>query len=545
MEKITITIIVILAIIQNANAQSHIETFIFCDRAFTIQCEPTIETAIKTTIKEKDSILNTYYTYTNNTEIFAKDFLTHFNKISSLSDSCKNKYDEILIFGRELLKNYLTSILNTAPVAGTLIVKDSVSIWMAGMVGGKWEGSLHFSQKRKVLRLQAEINDGYLENIIAYIKIDDGIFKFTLPIPVGITSEENFKKFSKQFLYELKSPPYPITDKSKKRYLPYHSQYSIILGDILDYNYQLEPKRRNYSPKDTVLDMLGGTSVALHKEETKKIFEAQIYSDFEGLNAQKPNGLIQADFSKRIGVNAVQFLPWRFLYPLLGTCGYFQYIAPVASINKIEANNKYLVLSNLDMLRANPGKTDVSKFDTNYHRYANILSLYQYQWISAGTDLNLLYFNNHDLKYEIYLNVGARMGLSAVSDSITTENDDRKIVTTGLVNNYSVSAIQFYPEVRLNFLPEERVSFSLSQKWLYFKTLSPSVQQASFKKDNPEAMYPKSSGRIGISELLIGVRTNPNSRMFGRARLNWELGNAKNNFVQFQVGYSTYILGNR
>ncbi|SDD37292.1 hypothetical protein [Niabella drilacis] len=545
MKKLFVITAFTFTVIQSANSQSYTETFIVCDRALTIQCEPTLETAIKTSIKQNDSILSSYYTWTTNTEVFAKNFLTHIKGITSLEDSCKTKDNEMLIFGRELLKNYLTNMLNTAPVAGTLIVNDSVYVWNAGIIDGRWRSKRKFTSRKKVLRLQAEINDGYLENIVAYIKIGTGTYKFTLPIPAGITSEENFKKFSRQSLFELKSPPYPITKKSKNRYSSDQVQYSIVLEDLLDYNYMLGPKRRDYSPKDTVLDMLGGTSVALHKEETKKLFEAQIYSDFEGLNAEKPNGLIQAEMSKRININSVQRLPLRFIYPTLGTWGYFQYIAPVASVNKVEANNKYLVLSDLDMFIEAAGETGSSTFDTNYHRYADVLSLYQHQWISAGTDWNLVYFNNHNLKYEVYLNVGGRFGLSAVSDSLTLKNNEGKLLKTGLVNNYSVSTLQFYPEIKLNFLPEERVCFSLSQKWVYFKTLSPTILQTSFKNNNPELMYPKSSSILGVSELAMGIRTNPNSRLFGRVRFNWETGNARSNFMQFQVGYATYILGNK
>lgn len=533
-------------IIFTTNAQSYIETFIFCDRAFTIKCEPTYEKSIKTTIKENSSILVSYSTWSENTEIFAQNFLHHFLKVPDLTDECKNKKEEILVFGREFLKNYLKQIPSVATVAGILRVQNSVSLYKTGTVKGKWTPKRSFG-KYKVLRLQTEIHNGYLENIIAYLDIDSHIFKFTLPYPAGITSEENFKKFKTKYLYQLESSPYEIKEKKtdSKKDGSEIEQYSILLGDLLDYNYALGQERRDYSPKDTAIDILGDFSLALHKEETKKILEAQIYSDFEGLNAEKPNGLVQAEITKRININTVQRLPLGFLYPLLGSWGAFQYIAPVASINKIEANNKYLVLSNLDMLRTAPGKTDISAFDSAYHRHANTLALYQHQWISAGVDLNLLYFNNHSLKYEIYLNIGGRFGLSAVCDSLTANNEKGKIATTGLVNNYSASTVQWYPEVRFNFLPEERVSFSISQKLVHFKTLSPVIQQITFKEDNPEVVHPKSSGRFGVSELLIGIRTNPNSRLFGRVRFNWEQGNAKNNFAQFQVGYSTYILGNK
>jgi hypothetical protein len=173
-----------------------------------------------------------------------------------------------------------------------------------------------------------------------------------------------------------------------------------------------------------------------------------------------------------------------------------------------------------------------------------IITGIQYQWLSTGTDLNLFYINNHERKFNIYVNAGFRLGFTEITDSLTSVSSSG-ITKTGLLNQYSVSTIQAYPEIRINFFPEERFNLSLSHKWVYFKPLSPTVQLVSFDKNNPLKISPKSDTWLNISELLMAIQVNPNSKLFGKIQFNWEAGNMKNNFSQIQVGYSTYILGNK
>ena len=372
----------------------------------------------------------------------------------------------------------------------------------------------------KVVRFQAEINDGYMEKIVAYIGNTNKVGKFTLPFPVGMTSVNNFKKYIQTRLYEFKSSPFVGSKDSTK------PNYFIYLGELIDYDFYLGLRRRDYSSKDTTFDIEGGTSLTLHKEDTKKLFEAQIFSDFQGLNETNPNGLIQTEINKRININSIQYLSKKHLYWFFGSYGYFQYISPTISLYKLEQHNKRLLLSDLDSVRLNPQETDTAKFSKNYHRYANGLDLYQYQWFSAGTDVNLFYINNHELKYNIYFNIGARLGFTGVSDFLTTINSST-IKKTGFIHEYTVTSFQAYPEIRINFLPEERFNFSLSHKWIYYKLLSPTVQLAAFDPNIFLKLYYKASTWINTSELLMTIQMNPktNIKVFGRIRFNWETGN--------------------
>jgi hypothetical protein len=521
-------------------AQSHTESFTTCGKTFTIKCEAQVDNSIKVSVTDgiTDSSKVQYYIWTNDMEVFATIFQQRFSGSAGVADSCKtSEQKNWLAYGRKLLVNYLTSLQNTSPNAGIFKLQDSVILHEYYFDKNNKRQEAGTLKKYKVARLQAEINDGYLENIVAYISKDKKVMRFILPYPVGMSSVNNFKKYDSTELYNFQASPFKMRKADPARSF-------IKLGELIEYDYFLGVQRRDYSPKDTLLDMQGGTSSTLHKEETKKLFEAHIFSDFQGLNESKPNGLIQAELNKRININTVQHLSPRPLYWLFGSFGYFQYIAPVVTVSKIEQHNKRLSLSDLDSVRLNPGATDTSLFNKNYHRFANALNLYQYQWFSAGTDLNLFYINNHERKYNIYLNVGLRLGFTEVSDSLTSIGSSG-ITKTGLLNQYTVNTIQAYPEIRINFFPEERFNFSLSHKWVYFKPLGPNVQLVSYDKNNSSKIYPKTSSWLNMSELLMTIQVNPNSKLFGQVRFNWEAGNMKNNFSQIQVGYSTYILGNK
>jgi hypothetical protein len=546
--KIIISIAILFFSI-NLQGQSHTESYITHNRAFKINCEAQTNTSIKVSIfknDSSDSLLVTYPVFTDNMEIFAGLFQLNISSTIRADstiparDSATRVRDSSnwLVFGRDLLRRYQNSLVNTSPLAGVFKISDSVSFhkFYSGP-GNKRLEIINTVNKYKVVRFQAEINDGYLENCIASISNGRDIIKYIIPYPIGMSSINNFNKYADVRLYPLDSNMSPHLPN-----VPKHIYIS--LGELIKYNYELGVKRRDYSPKDTSFSMEGGTSLNLHKEETKKLFEAHIFTDFQGLNETKPNGLIQTEISKRININTVQHLPFKFLYPVTGSYGYLQHITPSISITKLEQHNKNLSLSDLDSVRLNPGLTDTSKFAKNYNRFSDALNMYQHQRMAVGADINLLYFNKHELKYNVYFNLGFRLGFTDVTDSLTKPTGT-SFSKTGFSKQFSTSFILAYPEIKMIFLPEERFNFSLSHKWVYFKPISPDIQFVSYDKENTSVISPKTNSWLNISELLMTIQVNPNSKLFGRARLIWEAGNVKNNFSQIQLGYSTYILGNK
>ena len=374
MSKLLLFTIFFFIITSCATAQSHIENFTICGRTFTIKCEAQIDNSIRVSVADginKDSIRVVYEIRTNDMEIFAKFFQINFSDSMRVADTAcvRSEKDKLLTYGRELLRRYETSLQNTVPKAGTFKLQDSVGLEKYFIQpNGKIDTSVSVD-KYKVARLQAEINDGYLENIVLSLTSKGKVKTFTLPFPLGMSSVSNFKKYFFRKLYQLNSSPFVISND------PANPDFLIKLSDVIDYDYYLGIKRRDYSPKDTIIDIQGGTSLTLHKEETKKLFEAHIFTDFQGLNENNPNGLIQTEISKRVNTNTIQYLSKRWMYWFFGSYGYLQYVAPSVSLLKLEKHNKRITLLDLDSVRIKPGETDTSKFNRNYHRYANALDL--------------------------------------------------------------------------------------------------------------------------------------------------------------------------
>ncbi|KIA90280.1 hypothetical protein OC25_24830 [Pedobacter kyungheensis] len=522
-------------------------------KSFPISCEPKNGNPIQVTIKDdKDTELKKYIVYSQEIEVFATMFVQTFDNVSKLPDSVKKaEKDNWKTFAIKLHDKFRDALQDKLPEAGYFSVRDCVRLIMSykntinkdttdknTTDTNKVEKAIT-KVRYKLVKLNAEISAGYLENIVAYVKFnnEDEPHKYILEYPVGMSSEDNIRNFDKYILYEEKSQPY------KKPYIN-HPIYSLSLGDVISYEPRLEPGRRDYSSKDTSLNETpGGTLIKLHKEETSKLFEAHFYSDFKGFNAEKPNGIIQVELEKRINTNTYQHRAPRLLYYwAYKSGGFFQYISPVATLSKIEQHNRKLNLYDLDSVRFNPGNTDINQFEKQYHRYANALSLYQYQWLSVGTDMNVAFVNNPGRKFHIYFNLGARFGFTDTTDSLTTITGTT-ITKTKFTKDISVSTLQVYPEIKIKFFPQEQFNFSISNKWIYFKPLNQVLQMVGYDKDNAFILNPKNHTWLNTSEMLMTIQVNPKSKVFGRFRMNWEIGNIKNNFSQLQVGYSTYILG--
>jgi hypothetical protein len=511
-------------------------------KSFPISCEPK-DGSIQVTIKDdKDTELMKYVSHSQDIDAFATRFVQTFDTVCNLPDSVKKlEKDNWKAFATKLFNKFQLVLQNKLPEAGYFSVRDSVKLIMSyknTTDTNKIEKAIT-KERYKLVKLNAEISEGYLESIVAYVKFkeDDEPYKYILEYPVGMSSEDNIRNFNKYILYEEKSQPY------KKPYIN-HPIYSLSLSDVISYDPKLEPGRRDYSPKDTSLnEMPGGTLIKLHKEETSKLFEAHFYSDFRGFNAEKPNGIIQVELEKRINTNTYQHRAPRLLYYwAYKSGGFFQYISPVATLSKIEQHNRKLNLNDLDSVRYNPGNTNITQFGNQYHRYANALSIYQYQWLSVGTDMNVAFVNNPGRKFHIYFNLGARFGFTDTTDSLTTINGTT-IIKTKFAKDISISTLQVYPEIKIKFFPQEQFNFSISNKWIYFKPLNQVLQMAGYDKDNASILIPKNHAWLNTSEVLMTIQVNPKSKVFGRFRMNWEIGNIKNNFSQLQIGYSTYILG--
>jgi hypothetical protein len=317
-----------------------------------------------------------------------------------------------------------------------------------------------------------------------------------------------------------------------------NKEYFILAGELLNYDYDVKPMTRDFSPANQVIKSFGGQTVELRKEESSKLLEAIIYSDFLGISNDKPNGLIQTEVSKRININTYrsQGSSKKFFNFFTRGVGWVQYVKPSVTISKIEENNRYLFpISNDSKVKTKTGGD--SLITSSFTSPINVL---QYQNLSLGIDLNLLIFESPTLKFYFYANGGFRFGRTSVRDSLRTLNVAGEIVTTGMIDEYIINNFTFYPEVILQFLPEERFSLTICDRIQYFL---PSFSNPGLQTiDKNMEMQSTTQKVINSIEVMANVKTGTNGKIFARWRFNSQWGNLNQNFSQVQVGYSFYLL---
>jgi len=482
--------------------------------------------------------------------MFMAVFQRNFLRINGFSGSDSER--DILLKEGNSLWLQMTAI---RPLLEPLDAPESGKLYIAGKLrynisfvnkdkNGK-EETFH-SKDYSVQDVHIEFNNGYMENIVVVLLVKGKPRTYVNIYGIGFTSIENQNKLKSIRLYERGAKAFrdkkPMTLDEAMR--SGEDRTYIVLGDLLQYKNKLEVDRRDYSPKDMVINTYGGQDIQLYKEQTNKLFEAHIYSDFIGLQEDKPNGLIQTEVEKRININTAQWQTCRFWFPIVKSFGIFQYIKPTITLSKLEQHNKHYVLGDLDSIRYHPGENDTASLNKNAHRYATPLELYQHQSFSAGCDLNVLFFANHNLKFNVYLDIGGRLGITPVIDSFTIVGPE-KITKTGVTREYTINTLQIVPQVKLVFLPEERFNFALSYSAIYITPFASGVELLGFGKDDPQKFTLQRNKWLNTMELLMSFNVNKSGegKLFGRARFNAEVANYNSNFAQIQVGYSTYILG--
>lgn len=468
------------------------------------------------------------------------------------------------------------------PVAGNLTIKPSVESFKydpSSIRKFKWGKGLPAKQsKLEVQQVQMEVLEGFIENVSVITKETGGsgaVRVFSNEFGIGFASKNNMGNLHSYFLVE----------KDK----PNDSKAMINLGELLDFNVQHEPGRRDYSPNDNAyVFSLSGKELTtpLYKSPTKRLIEARVFSDFIGLNQENPNGLIQTEISKRINTNTnrglilprknVLFDAMRFVLGQGG--GLLQYVIPTITLSKLEENNRSLIVHReRDVVTYTPltlkkpildvDGNQLGLKDTTLQQpvitgkpYVTAMELLRNQNFSAGLDFNMLYSENVGGKFNFYLDGGFKFGRTSIKDSLHKiekyENiygaEELKIVKSGFVNNFGVSTLQMYPHLKMQWLPDERFGVTLSRKWTYFKMWNGEIENGkllqgnyNFATDSGEEAPAKKYTWINTWELFAFLKLTENGKLFFRYRINYEAGHRSYNFNQAQVGYSFYILGNR
>ncbi|MDR3713298.1 MAG: hypothetical protein P4L51_10815 [Puia sp.] len=436
--------------------------------------------------------------------------------------------------------------------------------------------------------IQIQFEDGFIENIKIFGKLKNNahLLRFENIYPIGFSTKRDFRNLISTQLFE------------KSDYKT-NSTMFLKLGEVLSYDQNLANYNKDYSPANQVVTIKALTDsikeVVLYKDQTSKILELQVFSDLKGADDNNPNGLIQIDLAKKLNFFSMRsqisgrIWPWHWgiwpthwhvwnpgwhksSYENLGNIGLFNYVTPYFTLDKIENNDKRLILDHIDTLSY---AADTSKPIT----YASTIHLLQHQVFSIGFDLSMVLIDIPNIKSTFNFGAGFRFGRTAIQDTLRTRSPgvrplDFHAADTNNILQYGVNTFQWGPFLTWQLFPDSRFGVSVTQRFTWFKAPTSNFVQvrdsAHFLKYISEGPYgsirtrpytyydytssnwfeknlakPFSLLTKCIASTEIFAYFSPNSdggnKLFFRYRFNWDVANAKENFYQLQIGFSTYL----
>lgn len=217
-----------------------------------------------------------------------------------------------------------------------------------------------------------------------------------------------------------------------------------------------------------------------------------------------------------------------------------EYLKLNGSITKIEDNNRFL----LPYMQDEQATSYTGVPILINKRYTTPIDVLNHQTSNIGVSANIVFLDMPSIKSQLHINSGFRFAQTKVQDSIRTLNPDLTI--NSKVKEYSLPYWQFYPEVIWHILPETRYGFYATWRPKYLYSIAEDIEFKGLLNQQTGIRRENISNWINEYELLGYLFVNEekqNGKLFVRWRLNSEMGYSKNNFSQFQVGYSFYILG--
>jgi hypothetical protein len=380
-----------------------------------------------------------------------------------------------------------------------------------------------------VQKVNIVIHNGFINEITAVVKIGKIEYIFDNPIPIGISSIQNLKIFNKYYLRCRDPLKYKVMGGGINREV----DYVINLRDLLEYI--PEPSRNvlDKSPRNkthTIVVKGDTTTRTVYKEPVSRLIQASIFSDFMGLEEDKPNGLIQTEIYRRINLYTLRN---QFFGSRNSNWGIFQYLRPEVSISKVEDKERVLYL---DYLTTNINGQEQT------HAYASSIDLHLYQYMKAGSLFNLALFQNPDLHTTLEFNTGFYFGMVPLKDSL-------RLNPVRLPENDEYTAVTFetFLETNIKFSMNKYLEFSMSYTPFVIFGLGKYYNQIKDRDNFVNNLEQGSFGDrsfLGKAELLIWVKPAPeksNGRFFGRYRFVHQLSNPNLYYHQIQIGYSFYL----
>jgi hypothetical protein len=295
---------------------------------------------------------------------------------------------------------------------------------------------------------------------------------------------------------------------SNKKYLFFY------LSDLLDYFVIPDNDREDYSPVNTVVDLnKTNKAVELKKEKRSKILTARAFTDFVGVQADEPNGLIQIEASKKFYINTAKY-GGSYMYHSFG-----HYVEPVLSISKIEKKNNALPLT-YSALDTNALKGGVKHFNIEP------IDLYRYQKSAFDISINAWKINLPELKLNFQINGSAGIMGTNVVDTISVIGNNAT-VKSPTPNTEVINTLRLGWSIICEVKLESRFGISFGYD----------VRQLNLL--NEAYSFPLLDTAIKIKTVWTDafLKTNDDNKLFFRFRFTFDRLNTKKNFAQAQLGY--------
>ena len=395
--------------------------------------------------------------------------------------------------------------------------------------------------KYSVKKVELEINNGYLENIevigtatvfnfkdiLQYDstrKIPEFQLKFISDFPIGISSKKDIERIGNYRLYSRFNKG---------------MHYEMKLGNLISIiNEKLAEDRKDYSPKDGdhTFILPEDNNATFKKADTREILQMKVFTDFVGLNAENPNGLIQLEIDKEIPLYTKRiqrpfvWIPFRWVVMNQANVGVLNFFKPQFIYSKIENNNKYLQVRSFT---TGTGEDAVSNYGVS------TLQLKQYEIFSVGADLNVALYDIPGGKSTFLLNTGFRFGRTDLASN--EEEPEVNDFPRGFTNTMQPSLEGLW---RINGDERFGIEFSYKINWLLSDELF-FTQKANTQNFTDFTSFNNSEENNTLQSFTLlaylNIQKENPGRLFFRYRYNSEFSNFKNNYAQLQLGYTTYL----
>ncbi|SDZ93419.1 hypothetical protein [Bizionia paragorgiae] len=364
--------------------------------------------------------------------------------------------------------------------------------------------------------------DGFIEKIMLKGIINDEEVVFRNIYSIGISSVRNVKQLKNVVLYSM----YKYNIKGEEDY------YRVKLGDVINYEEIIDVNSNDISPATQLVRLSPDNDHAnLYKDETTKLFEAQVYSDLLAMfDEGNPNGKIQTEIKKRFNLNTRRHDMWskvKWAFPGYGIAQYFDVFF---EFSKIEQSNKFLKPQNF--IDDEVSSSIVSPFFT-------LISMHQHRIFAIGGNLNILTFENPNTKMNLTIDAGFLFGRSGIKHygETTTVQELKDIENINYIERY-LNNMEVPIEAKIVLLPEKRLNFTIANKLSWFDIFDDNVKLVSLDKTNT---VPKNRW---LNTVSVGMNLNlsQTGRLFVRYKMTSEFDNINMNYSRLQFGYSFYLL---